>query len=127
MIVASVGKRKDGRPGYQVRYRDPSGVQRAKQFAKKIDADRFAATVEADKLRGTYIDPSAGKVTVADYAQLWLASQTFDEATREAVEMRLRVHVLPHLGTKQLAALRPSQVQAWLRALQQHLAPDTCA
>ncbi len=121
--MASVGKRKDGRPGWQVRYRDPSGVQRARQFARKFDADRFAATVEADKLRGAYLDPSAGKITLNEYAALWLASQTFDEATREAVEMRLRVHVLPHLGTTRLAALRPSQVQAWLRALQQHLAP----
>jgi len=103
--------------------RDPAGKQRAKQFARKVDADRFASTIEADKLRGTYIDPAAGKTTRKDYGQQWLSAQTFDASTREATELRLRLHVYPHLGGTQLAALRPSQVQAWLRALQQRLAP----
>ncbi len=35
----------------------------------------------------------------------------------------MRLHVYPTLGTTALAALRPSQVQAWLRGLQQTLAP----
>ena len=35
----------------------------------------------------------------------------------------MRLHVYPTLGTTALAALRPSQVQAWLRGLQQVLAP----
>ncbi len=108
---------------YVVRYRDPSGRQRHKSFKKKVDADRFAVAVEADKLRGTYIDPSAGRVSVRQYAEEWLAGQTFDPSTREATEVRLRRHILPHLGDCPIGALRPSQVQAWLRALQQQLAP----
>jgi integrase len=51
-------------------------------------------------------------------------AQTFDETTREAVALRLRLHVYPHLGDYQLAALRPSVVQAWARGLQQQLAPS---
>jgi hypothetical protein len=51
--MASVSKRKDGRPGYQVRYRDPAGVQRARQFGRKAAADQFAASVETDKARGS--------------------------------------------------------------------------
>jgi hypothetical protein len=42
---------------WQVRYRDPSGRQRAKNFERKVDADKFAATVTADVYRGDYIDP----------------------------------------------------------------------
>jgi integrase len=121
--MASVARRKDGRTGYQVRYRDPAGVQRARQFDRKADADRFAATVEADKARGTFIDPKAGRITLKDYADTWLKAQTFDESTREATELRLRLHVHPVLGQTPLAALRPSQIQAWLRGLQQSLAP----
>ncbi len=121
--MASVSKRKDGRPGYQVRYRDPAGMQRARQFVRKAAADQFAASVETDKVRGSYIDPKAGRMTLQDYGAAWLSAQTFDPSTREAVELRLRLHVYPTLGATALAALRPSQVQAWLRGLQQVLAP----
>ncbi len=67
--MASVNRRKDGvAPGYQVRYRDPDGRQRAKSFRRKGDADRFAAVVEADKLRGAYVDPTAGRIKLRDFA-----------------------------------------------------------
>lgn len=112
-----VGKR------WVVRYRDPAGKQRHAGFDRKIDADRFRATVEADVLRGSYVDPSLGKITVRDFAEDWLAAQTFDASTREATEHRLNKHVLPHLGDYQLAVLKPSHVQAWIRGLQQSLSP----
>ena len=121
--MASVSKRTDGRPGYQVRYRDPAGAQRAKQFDRKAAADRFAASVETDKARGSYVDPKAGRMTLKEYGEAWLLAQTFDPSTREAVELRLRLHAYPHLESAPLATLRPSQLQAWLRALQQDLAP----
>jgi integrase len=123
--VASV-ERRETRQGagatYVVRYRDPAGKQRAKSFDRKRDADAFAATVEADKLRGTYLDTARGRVTLEEYARGWLAAQTFDESTREAVELRLRLHVYPHLGGTPLGQLRPSAVQAGLRGLSQTLA-----
>lgn len=107
----------------RARYLDPEGHQRSRTFARKVDAERFLITVEADKLRGTYIDPDAGRVTLRDYGEEWLVARTFDESSREAVRSRLRVHVFPHLGDRELAAIRPSHVQAWLRGLQQGLAP----
>jgi hypothetical protein len=55
----------------------------------------------------------AGKTTLRAYGDAHLAAQTFDETTREAVALRLRLHVYPYLGDYQLAALRPSVVQAW--------------
>ena len=92
-------------------------------FARKQDVERFVATVGAEVLRGTYVDPDAGKVTFAECAEAWLEAQTFGESTREAIELRLRLHALPTLGRRELRDLRPSVVQAWLRALQADLAP----
>jgi mevalonate pyrophosphate decarboxylase len=64
-VMASVEKRvRNGRTTYQTRWRDDQDQQRKKSFAKKGDADRFAATVEADMARGTYIELS--KITVAE-------------------------------------------------------------
>ncbi len=80
--------------------------------------------MKADLARGTYTDPAAGKVTVRAYAESWLAAQTSDPSTREATQLRLRLHVLPELGGRELRALRPSVVQAWTRGLQAKLAPN---
>jgi integrase len=122
--MASVKKRERGeKVTYIARWRDPDGRQRMKTFARKGDADRFAATVEADKLRGTYLDPKAGTDTFEVYASRWLAAQTFDEGTRDMVGLRLRTHVYPVLGGKQLRQVRTSMVQAWLRGLSE-LAPS---
>ncbi|MBE1610977.1 integrase [Actinopolymorpha pittospori] len=52
----------------------------------------------------------------------WLAAQTFDASTAEAVESRLRLHALPTLGSMALRQVRPSTIQSWIRGLE-HLAP----
>lgn len=123
--MASIRKR-EGRPKpWEAVYRDPDGRQRTKAFARKVDARRFLATVEADVLRGAYVDPQAGKVTFAAFAEEWLAAQTFDGKTREGVESRLRAHLLPTFGSLELRALKPSTVQGWLGSASRELAPST--
>lgn len=127
--MASVQKRPPRTAGgsatYRVRYRDPAGVQRSKTFDKLSQAKSFQSTVEADKARGTYVDQSLGRMTLGEYAELWLAMQTYGESTREQTAHRVRRHVIPSLGATPLAALRTSQVQAWVRAKLQELGPRT--
>ena len=116
--MASISKREvGGKPRYDVNYREPDGTRRRKTFGRKSEAERFAATVEADKSRGVYMAPDTGRITFKEYAEGWLASQTFDVTTRENVEMHLRLHVYPTLGGKQLRSIRPSTMQAWLGGL----------
>ena len=43
---------------------------------------KFLATVEADKLRGTYVDPRAGKITLNEYAETFMAAQVWRAGTR---------------------------------------------
>lgn len=77
----------------------------------------FLDDVSADMRRGRYIDVDAGKITLQDYADQWLAAQTFSETTYTLVEQRLRLHVHPVLGRKQLRQLTPSMIQGWLKGL----------
>ncbi len=63
----------DGTPRYIVNYRDPEGRQRRKTFRRKAEALAFRNTVEADKLRGTYLDVDSGRVSFRAYADEWLA------------------------------------------------------
>ncbi|CAN5874342.1 hypothetical protein BH23ACT5_BH23ACT5_09980 [soil metagenome] len=108
---------------WQARYRDPSGQERSKTFERKIDAQRWLDEVTADLVTGRYVDPRAGRVTVGEWASVWLASQTFDAATMETMTSRIRTHILAlPIGNTELRAVRPSTVQAWLRNRQAVLA-----
>ena len=67
--MASVDVRPTRRNGrevkvYDVRFRDPAGRQRKKTFPKRVEADRFTASVETDKTRGAYTDAFRGKLPV---------------------------------------------------------------
>jgi integrase len=116
--VASIEKRnRNGQVRWYARYRDPDGKQRVKVFDRKVDAESFITGIAADVMRGTYIDPDAGKITFKAYAEEWLAMQTFDRSTRDAVKQRFTKHVYPLLGGHQLRLVKPSGVQAWLRTL----------
>jgi len=108
------------------RWRDLDGRPRKLSFEKKIQADRHAATVEADKLRGTYLDPQAGSETFGEYAAAWLALQSTDPLTRENIRDRLRRYVEPtELHRTQLRRVQPSSIQAWLAGLPAALAEST--
>lgn len=117
MASLTTTKANDGTPRYVVNYRDLDNRQRRKSFRRKADAEAFRSTVEADKLRGTYIDIDAGRVTFAEYAVEWLAGRTFDVSTYEATELRLRLHALPILGHLQLRQIKPSTIQRLIASM----------
>jgi integrase len=103
---------------YVARWRSPDGRQHSKAFGRAGDAKAWLAEVEHSVNRGTYTDPRAGKLTLSEYASTWLASQTTAPTTREGLERRWRLHILPTLGAVPLAGLRPSAVRSWLAGMQ---------
>jgi len=56
---------------WRVRFIDPHGKERSRSFAKRVDATAFAATVSTEVMRGTYVDPKAGRITVETFAERW--------------------------------------------------------
>ncbi|MEU1784472.1 tyrosine-type recombinase/integrase [Streptomyces sparsogenes] len=105
---------------YRARYIAPDGIEKSKSFPdrQKRLAEQWLAHIEADLARGQYIDPRAGRITVKQHAERWLASLTMDPGTYVDTERRIRLHVLPHLGRHTLGSLRPTHIREWLRALQ---------
>jgi integrase len=114
--------------------RRPSGLYRARlrcdgcprhgkpsfhsqSFAKLADAKKWRTEQQAALHRGAFVDPTAGKQTFQAFATEWLARQSFDESTRQAVELRLRLHAFPRLGALELRAVKPSTLQAWQKSL----------
>ncbi|GGM60815.1 tyrosine-type recombinase/integrase [Dactylosporangium sucinum] len=105
---------------YRVRYIAPDGRERSQSFPdkEKKAAEAFLVSVEADKLRGTYVDPNAGRILFQDFATEWLNNQTFDPSTREVTERRLRRHIFPQLGSRPLSSIRPTHLREFDRTLQ---------
>jgi integrase len=124
--VASIVKRNTTRGWrYDVRYRTPEGSVRTKTFITRKDALRSSHAIEADKARGSFVDPRRGRVTVSEYAADWLRTRpALGRRTRETYETQLRLHVLPQLGAVSLARLTPQGVRKWHAELSVRLGPN---
>ena len=112
---------------WQARYRTIDGrlASAPLTFKTKGDAARWLSSVEADKARGVWLDPSAGRVRLAEYATAWLQGKaTLAPRTREIYALQLRLHILPSisddvppLGFVPLGEITPDLVRAWYAAL----------
>ena len=113
---ASVQKRENGQ--WRARYRDEAGKEHARHFDRKIDAQHWLDKVTAQVVRGDYVDPKLGRVTVAGYAARWEAVQVSSAGTRRIVDNALRVHLQPALGSRPMASLRRSDIQGFVKSLE---------
>ncbi len=110
--MASIQKRSGG---YQVRYRDPLGKQRARQFKRRVDAERFAREVEVDMDPGAWIDPKGADIPLAAWVETFMAmSRSLSPTTIETYRRDLDKYVLPALGARRLGQLRAEEIERWL-------------
>ncbi|QTR04973.1 phage integrase SAM-like domain-containing protein, partial [Saccharothrix algeriensis] len=83
----------------------------------KTDANAWLSTVEADLLRGEWIDPLLGKVKLAEYGDRWIKERELGVRTREEYARQFRLHVKPFLGEKLLSDISTETVRTWRRHL----------
>lgn len=124
--MASVEKRTDrGEVTWLVRWRDPDGRQRKKTFTRQAEARKHAVTVDADIVRGQYVDLSH-RMTVAEYARTWAASRPHRPTTARRTAGLIENHIAgTRLGSRRLAEVRPSEVQGWATERAGLLSPAT--
>src|SRR4051812_31793582 len=99
--MADLQKRitKSGEVRWDVRYRDHARGQRKRSFERKVDAQRFACSVETDLLRGDWIDPGRGREGFEQWAARWLETLgSRKPKTRESYESIVHRHLLPGSG-----------------------------
>jgi integrase len=100
------------------RCRGLGGVERSKTFERKLDAERWIATQEADKVRGAWVDPALGRITFGAWAESWLKLKVnLKPKTRAGYESILRRHLLPALRDVPLATIRPEDVEQFVAEL----------
>ena len=114
---------KDSR--YRARYRTPDGKSRTKIFARKVDAEKFLASTEGKKLAGSFVDPMAGRLTLAEYAAGWIERKraTKKPTTVATWESHLSKHILPRFGKEKLREIAREDVKLWAFGLD--VAPTT--
>jgi len=109
----STGKR------YRVRYRMPDNRQTDKRgFRTKRAAEAFAATLEASKLKGEFVEVSRAKVTVGELGPAWLSRKSdVKPSTLHTLESAWRVHVKSRWGTTPVSQIQHTAVQSWVADL----------
>jgi hypothetical protein len=103
----------------QVRYTAQDGIRRLAPttFETKRDADRWLVTTEAEIMRGEWLDPDAGKVSLKEFAERWVKERDLKARTREEYERQLRLHVLEQLGRRPISEVTPGHIPTWRTAL----------
>jgi integrase len=117
--MAQIIKRttRSGEVRYDVRTR-LNGRVVTRTFRRKRDADAYATTVEADRLRGIAIDPRGGRVLFTDYSRAWLVRRPdLAASTRHDYRLLLDTHLIPTFGDTPLGHISPSAVRAWWAVL----------
>lgn len=122
--MANIAKRADGR--WRARYRDGRGREHARHFTRRIDAQRWIDSVTTAVQTGTYVDPTLGKITIAEWSERWLAGQAhLKPSTYARYASVVRKHVLPEWGELTLADVSHADVQAWVSRLTAQRSPST--
>ena len=117
--MASVGRIEGVRgPKWQVRYRDPDGHPRARNFDRAGKAREFAATVEHERRAGLYIDPAGPRTPFAKVAARWQGLAGHKDLTARTRGADLANHVLPVLGAYRIGAIGSVELEGLLRGLE---------
>lgn len=101
------------------RGRGPDGKERSRYFSARIDAERYLAGKESSKLRGEWVDPALGQITLNEWSSHWLeiARPALKPKTVRSYESLLASRVVPTLGAYPIASIAPSDVQAWVNEM----------
>jgi integrase len=94
------------------RYVDPDGVERAQVFERQQDAEDFLEGIEAGKNTGDYIDPKAGRETLASVYGRFCKSIVLAPTTRSKWATAWNLYVDPQLGSTPVSRITKNAIIA---------------
>lgn len=121
--MASISKLQTGK--WRARYRDDTGKQHAKHFARKVDARRWLDEIATSVVTGRYVDPQAGSMSFRSWYETWIGRQIWADSTRASAEMILRSITFADVA---LNKVQRSHVQMWIKSMhagERKIAPRT--
>src|SRR3546814_16536198 len=77
---------------YRARFSDPLGNVQSRTFARKADAERFLREIEADRVRGLWVDPRDAEMPLAVWAEEFLSlCRRLSHTTQEPYSTAMRL------------------------------------
>lgn len=113
--MASIKRRDDGK--YRARYRDDTGKEHARHFARKVDAQRWLDEQTAKLVAGTHVTPRQARTTVAEWCDTWLEGYRGNRPRTVRTAENHLARIRQAFGPIQLGAVRPSHVRTWCAQL----------
>ena len=115
---------------YRLKHRDkwiarlagPNGRAISKTFDRKADAVRWHAEQLGARERGEWVDPRAGRMTLAEFYADWSPRQVWERGTELAMELAVRTCTFSDVP---LARIRRSHVETWIKRMTGELAAST--
>lgn len=108
-----------GRPSPWLARFQPKGSRVvSRSFKTKREAEVWLKLQAVDSVRGEWVDPRRGRLTVADYSEAWMAGRRIRPSTLAQNQSVLDSLILPHLGRRPLNSLTPEEIRRWLAALE---------
>ena len=109
----------DGRAHYAAVYRDARGrIRHAGTFDTRRQAERAWQHIETLMASGHPGDPTAGRVSFADYVdERWFPHHVLEPTTRESYRYSLDRHIIPWFGPMKMADILPIHVREWVSEL----------
>jgi len=117
---------KSGKGSWRVRYWSQDGVHATiSGFGTKAEAQAKAHEIDADKRRGTFLDPAAGKLTLAEWSATWFDALDVGPATESQYRSLVRTHILTRWGSTAIAEISGTAANVWAGKLRTRLAAST--
>ena len=104
---------------FQIRYPGPDGRIRTgpETYERKSDADKALVIVEAQIASSSWTDPERGKISLGDYASVWIAERGLRPRTMDLYRWLLRKHIEPYLGGVPVGKMSARLVREWRAVL----------
>lgn len=116
---------------YRGRYKLPNGEwgsasrdDNGQPFYTKNSARDYAAGLEADVRRKTFVNPRDGRTTVGEWAEVWLPSIDVGPLSEKEYRLRLKNKILPEWSSVAIGDLSPAGIAAWEKKLRKDLSKN---
>ncbi|MCE7009900.1 site-specific integrase [Kibdelosporangium philippinense] len=107
-----------GKNSWRVRYtKDDGTIGSIPGFTSKTTAQDKADEIDADRRRGTFLDPSAGKLLLGEFTTPWFDSIDVARSTEAQYDSLIRNHIIPRWGTTCLDSITGIGVRSWKKKL----------
>ncbi|GAA2975994.1 tyrosine-type recombinase/integrase [Actinokineospora diospyrosa] len=107
---------KCGKNTWRVRYpADDGTLGSISGFPTKTAAQNAADEINVDKRRGTFHDPAAGRITLAEWAVPWFDALDVGPNTTVQYESLFRNHLEPRWGQTSLSSITGIGVTTWAK------------